>query len=253
MGIRVKRVQEPAAQDDGLRVFVDRYWPRDVATEQAELHTWLRDVAPTPEAIAGWAHKPERWEDFKRRYRAELTRPNLNTAISDLRGHAFDGTLTLVHGSRSHSHNTALVLADFLGAPLEAVDTSPEPRNRRLNRVPSDMSWSFWLASAVALMSPLLSLLLIELVLVYRLRALLVLAAGIGVFSTATGIRNLRRERGPMSPSTDHVLNQGEGESVWRSFGQFLLPMVATILVVIGILGFVELLSFLARVLHMGG
>jgi uncharacterized protein YeaO (DUF488 family) len=253
MGIRVKIVQEPAAQDDGLRVFVDRYWPRNLSTEQAQLHTWLRDVAPTPEAIAGWAHKPERWEDFKRRYRAELTRPDLDMAIDDLRGQATNGTLTLVHGSRSHSRNTALVLADFLGAPLEVSGTSPELRDRRRNRIPSDMSWSFWLAATVALLSPILSLLLIEFVLVYRLWALVVLAVGIGVLATATGIRNLGRERDLLNLSGGRTLDQSESEAAWRSLGQFLLPVAATILVVIGFLGFVELLSFIARHLSVGG
>jgi uncharacterized protein YeaO (DUF488 family)/multisubunit Na+/H+ antiporter MnhB subunit len=250
MAIRVKRVQEPASTEDGLRVFVERYWPRDVAAEQAQLHTWLRDVAPSPVAIAGWAHKPERWEDFKRRYRAELMRPDLDVAISDLRGQAVAGTLTLVHGSRRYSRSTALVLADFLGVPLEPSLEVPSDaqtaRMRRLNRPPRDTSWSFWIASIVALMSPLLSFLLIELVLVFHLTALIALAVAIGLAALATGVRNRDRER--------PLWNFGRGRSaprdtepVWRSLGQFLLPVGATVLVVLGFLALVEVLNFVAR------
>jgi hypothetical protein len=108
------------------------------------------------------------------------------------------------------------------------------------------MSWSFWIASVVALMSPLLSFLLIELVLVYHLTALIGLTAAIGLAALATGVRNRDRER-PLWNLGPRRSDPRDSEPLWRSLGQFLLPVGATVLFVVAFLGLVELLNFVAR------
>ena len=72
MPLKLKRVYDPPAADDGCRVLVDRLWPRGVSKERAALDTWLKDVAPSPELRTWFGHKPERFEEFAARYQAEL-------------------------------------------------------------------------------------------------------------------------------------------------------------------------------------
>jgi uncharacterized protein YeaO (DUF488 family) len=72
LDIRLKRAYEPPAPDDGTRVLVDRLWPRGVSKAKAAIDHWLRDIAPSTELRQWFAHEFDRWEEFRRRYRAEL-------------------------------------------------------------------------------------------------------------------------------------------------------------------------------------
>jgi uncharacterized protein YeaO (DUF488 family) len=112
MDIRLKRAYEPAAPSDGYRVLIDRLWPRGVSREQAKLSAWERNLAPSAELRQWFAHQPERFEEFRRRYVEELRqqRPRL----TELRRRARDGTLTLVYAAHDSEHNDAVVLADVL-------------------------------------------------------------------------------------------------------------------------------------------
>jgi uncharacterized protein YeaO (DUF488 family) len=127
--LRVKRAYEPAEESDGYRVLVDRLWPRGVSRERARLDLWEREVAPSSELRQWFGHDPARFEEFRRRYKAELQqqRPRL-TALRRL---ARSGPLTLVYSARDTEHNEAVVLADVLrrGLPVEASGRShPHPR-----------------------------------------------------------------------------------------------------------------------------
>lgn len=112
MTIRIKRVYEAPAPADGLRVLVDRLWPRGVAKEAARIDHWLKEVAPSDELRRWFGHDPERWEGFRERYVEELDR-NVE-AVALLREWARGGTLTLVYGARDEEHNQAVALRDFL-------------------------------------------------------------------------------------------------------------------------------------------
>lgn len=106
---RIKRVYEPAAKSDGKRILVDRVWPRGISKQEAALADWVKEVAPSTELRQWFGHKPERFEEFRKRYKAELKG---NAALEALRGLA--GTVTLVYGAKDEDHNQAVVLRDLL-------------------------------------------------------------------------------------------------------------------------------------------
>ncbi|WP_242219375.1 DUF488 domain-containing protein [Shinella zoogloeoides] len=111
MSVRIKRVYDEPAADDGERILVDRLWPRGISKEKAAFDEWMKEVAPTSELRKWFDHRPERWDEFRQRYRAELQG---NPAVEALRAHVAAGRVTLLYGSRNREFNHAAVLADFL-------------------------------------------------------------------------------------------------------------------------------------------
>ncbi|WP_024626603.1 DUF488 domain-containing protein [Bifidobacterium sp. A11] len=115
--VDIKRVYEQAADEDGVRILVDRLWPRGVSKERAALSGWLKEVAPSPDLRRWWHHDPERFEDFARRYRTELDdNPALEDLLSIVREH--DRT-TLVYAAKDPAVNHALILRDYIRQALE--------------------------------------------------------------------------------------------------------------------------------------
>jgi uncharacterized protein YeaO (DUF488 family) len=110
--IQLKRVYEKPARGDGLRVLVERLWPRGLSKERAAVGLWLKEVAPSPELRKWFGHDPARWEEFQKRYAREL-RENAE-AVEVLKEKARKGTVTLVYAARDEEHNGALVLKRFL-------------------------------------------------------------------------------------------------------------------------------------------
>ena len=112
MDIRVKRIYEAPAPDDGARVLVDRVWPRGVSKEEADLALWLKDIAPSTALRKWFGHDPARWDEFQKRYREELDadRP----AVDELRGLLKKGRVTLLYGARDTEHNQAVALAAYM-------------------------------------------------------------------------------------------------------------------------------------------
>ena len=118
--VDIKRVYEQAADEDGVRILVDRLWPRGVSKERAALSSWLKDVAPSPDLRRWWHHDPDRFEDFARRYRTELDdNPALEDLLSIVREH--DRT-TLVYAAKDPAVNHALILRDYIRQALEKED-----------------------------------------------------------------------------------------------------------------------------------
>ena len=108
----VKRVYAPVERGDGLRVLVDRLWPRGIKKANAAIDRWLRDIAPSAELRRWFAHRPQRWPEFRRRYLAELQeRPEL---IEEICKAARGGPVTLVYAARDEAHNDAVVLKELL-------------------------------------------------------------------------------------------------------------------------------------------
>jgi uncharacterized protein YeaO (DUF488 family) len=107
--VTVKRAYEPAARSDGTRILVDRLWPRGISKRKAALDGWCKEVAPSSALRKWFGHKPERFKDFAKRYRAELKG---NPALEDLR--TIKGKVTLVYGARDPRINHAIVLAKVL-------------------------------------------------------------------------------------------------------------------------------------------
>lgn len=114
--VRVERIYTPASPEHGNRVLVDRLWPRGIRKDAAALDEWLPAVAPSDELRTWFGHDPERFDEFAQRYRQELTDPQRQAALDELRGRAEAGTLTLLTATRDPSISHLAVLADILTA-----------------------------------------------------------------------------------------------------------------------------------------
>lgn len=110
--IVIKRVYEPAAASDGIRVLVDRLWPRGLRKEAVPLNLWLKDIAPSTELRKWYGHEPERWPQFKSKYEAELTAHT--EAIADLVRLARKTTVTLLYAARDGERSNAEVLRQMI-------------------------------------------------------------------------------------------------------------------------------------------
>jgi uncharacterized protein YeaO (DUF488 family) len=108
----LKRVYEKASRKDGLRILVDRLWPRGLTKDRAAVTLWLKDVAPSTELRKWFDHDPAKWRQFQVRYREELR--DQKDALKLLKQKSKEHTITLVYGARDEEHNEALVLQSIL-------------------------------------------------------------------------------------------------------------------------------------------
>ncbi|MEO6835937.1 MAG: DUF488 family protein [Candidatus Tumulicola sp.] len=107
----LKRAYEKAARGDGFRVLVDRLWPRGVKKTDLRLHAWSKTLAPSTELREWFGHDPEKWTEFRKRYRSELTRSRATQTIADILAEAKNvKTITLVYAAKDTEHNEAVVL-----------------------------------------------------------------------------------------------------------------------------------------------
>jgi uncharacterized protein YeaO (DUF488 family) len=112
MNIKIKRVYEQPHKDDGVRILVDRLWPRGLTKEKAGVDLWLKEIAPSTELRKWFGHDPDKWKSFHGRYETEI-RHN-DDLIKVLKQKARKGTVTLLYGARDEKHNEAMVLKQFL-------------------------------------------------------------------------------------------------------------------------------------------
>lgn len=114
--LRVRRVYEPPEPDDGLRVLVDRLWPRGLAKADAQLDEWPKSLTPSNE-LRRWYHGPDgEFEEFRHRYEQELTAPAAAEALDQLRARAAEGPVTLLTAAKDPSVSHTAVLMEVLGA-----------------------------------------------------------------------------------------------------------------------------------------
>lgn len=110
--VSVKRACEPASPEDGMRVLVDRLWPRGASKDQLAVDFWLKEAAPSDALRRWYSHKPGRWESFATKYRRELAqRADLLRLLDELRRR---GRVTLLYGARDTARNNAVVLRELL-------------------------------------------------------------------------------------------------------------------------------------------
>lgn len=114
MAIKIKRIYDSPDDADGLRVLVDRLWPRGISKEKARVNEWFKEIAPSDRLRQWFGHKPERWHEFQKRYREELKSAERLESIHRLRALAKNETVTLLYASRDSEHNNAVVLAGAL-------------------------------------------------------------------------------------------------------------------------------------------
>jgi uncharacterized protein YeaO (DUF488 family) len=112
INIRQKRIYDPPSPDDGFRVLIDRLWPRGITRERAAIDMWARELAPSDELRRWYGHVPERFDEFDRRYRAELEEQR--ERLAELRRLARSGRVTILFGARDAAHSNASVLTDVL-------------------------------------------------------------------------------------------------------------------------------------------
>lgn len=110
--VQIKRAYEASSPQDGTRVLVDRLWPRGVKKTDAHISEWMKEVAPSTELRKWFGHDPARWEDFRRRYKAELA--GKKELLDNLRELARKSRLTLVYSAHDEAHNQAVVLREML-------------------------------------------------------------------------------------------------------------------------------------------
>jgi uncharacterized protein YeaO (DUF488 family) len=115
--VRVRRIYDQPAADDGFRVLVDRVWPRGIRKDAAALDEWAKDVAPSTELRKWYGHAPEKFAQFEARYRDELATSIARSALDHLRTLAEDDALTLLTATRDVDHSQAAILACLLQEP----------------------------------------------------------------------------------------------------------------------------------------
>jgi uncharacterized protein YeaO (DUF488 family) len=111
--VAVKRVYEPPARGDGERILVDRLWPRGLRKDDAHFE-WRKDLSPSTELRTWYGHRPERFDEFRRRYRRELRRKDAAVAVTELVARLRHGPVTLLTATRDAEHSEAAVLAEHL-------------------------------------------------------------------------------------------------------------------------------------------
>jgi uncharacterized protein YeaO (DUF488 family) len=110
--IRLKRAYEQPADSDGVRILVDRLWPRGVSKADAAIDRWDKDIAPSTELRQWFGHEPKRWDEFRRRYTEEMHQHA--ALLEELRKLACEAPITLVYAAHDQAHNDAVVLRDVL-------------------------------------------------------------------------------------------------------------------------------------------
>jgi uncharacterized protein YeaO (DUF488 family) len=117
--LKMKRAYEKRSEDDGLRIFVDRLWPRGLSHEQVAADEWLQDLSPSDELRRWFRHEPDRFPEFRQRYLRELSDPEKTALLRKIAKLARETTVTLVYGAKDQEHNNAKVLTDFIEKILE--------------------------------------------------------------------------------------------------------------------------------------
>jgi uncharacterized protein YeaO (DUF488 family) len=110
--IRIKRAYDKPDTDDGVRILVDRLWPRGIKKEDLKLDYWLKEVAPSDELRKWFGHDQDKWPDFRRRYFIELDQNS--ERLKPIREAAEQGTVTLIYSAKDEEHNNAIALQAYL-------------------------------------------------------------------------------------------------------------------------------------------
>lgn len=110
--IRVRRIYEPPSRSDGVRILIDRLWPRGLKKQDAHIDEWLKELSPSTRLRQWFGHRPERWDEFRRRYAIELAQQAAK--LRELRGLARSRRVTLLFSAHDEEYNNAIALRDVL-------------------------------------------------------------------------------------------------------------------------------------------
>lgn len=110
--IKLKRAYDKPSKQDGLRILVERLWPRGVSKEAADIDLWLKDLAPSTELRKWFNHDPDKWPEFRRRYWSELK--ERGDLLTLLKHRTSEGAVTFVYAAKDERHNSAVALKEYL-------------------------------------------------------------------------------------------------------------------------------------------
>ena len=111
--IRIKRIYDSPGEEDGFRILVDRLWPRGLSKEKAKIGLWLKEIAPSDILRKWYAHDPQKWDEFKRKYFEELE--SKKELINEITQKVSDGNVTLLFSSKEERLNNAVALKEYIG------------------------------------------------------------------------------------------------------------------------------------------
>jgi uncharacterized protein YeaO (DUF488 family) len=117
--LKIKRVYDPPSSADGKRILIDRLWPRGLRKEDAHIHEWRKDVAPSSELRRWFGHDPEKWDEFRERFFKELQ--GKQGAVDVIVGLAQNGTVSLMYGSKEERFNNAVALKEYIESRFQVV------------------------------------------------------------------------------------------------------------------------------------
>ena len=112
--LRIKRVYLPSDTEDGLRVLVDRLWPRGLSRDKAQIDLWLKEIAPSADLRHRFHGNPAGWDEFKIAYNGELQQEPAQSAVRELLDRLSQGPVTLLFAARDETHNNAVALKELL-------------------------------------------------------------------------------------------------------------------------------------------
>jgi len=115
--VGTKRIYDKPDITDGQRILVDRLWPRGVKKSTSNIDVWLKEIAPSDELRKWFSHEADKWEEFKRKYKAEL---DSNKAFEELLKTVKESDVTFIFASKDAEHNNAVALAEFVRARITA-------------------------------------------------------------------------------------------------------------------------------------
>jgi uncharacterized protein YeaO (DUF488 family) len=110
--VKIKRIYDPVSRDDGSRILVDRLWPRGLRKGDVKIDEWLKEIAPSNELRRWFGHDPAKWQQFRKKYSAELA--DKSELLEKLKASARKGTITLLFAAKDVAHNNAFVLKELI-------------------------------------------------------------------------------------------------------------------------------------------
>jgi uncharacterized protein YeaO (DUF488 family) len=119
--LKIKRVYEGKEADDGERILIDRLWPRGVSKDKAGLDAWQKELAPSTALRQWFDHDPEKWEEFKKRYRKELAAPKSKRLLEEIARTAERHNVTLIYSAKDTEHSDVRVLEELIAKLMSSV------------------------------------------------------------------------------------------------------------------------------------
>jgi len=121
--LSIKRIYEKKSPDDGIRIYVDRLWPRGLTKTQAAMDEWLKDISPSVDLRKWFGHQPEKFPEFKQRYMSEMLNPGFSEKLKYIADLAQKQKVTLLYSAKNEQYNNAVVVAGLINSIMKKTKT----------------------------------------------------------------------------------------------------------------------------------